>query len=432
MFTPSRLVIARQRRAMTVTDLAEATGISRKSLSSYENGHVEPTEETLRVLSTTLDVPGDYFAGPDLEPLDPRAVSFRSTSKRTQRELNTALAAGRFGVELMDWIDRVFELPVPNVPTLSDHDPAVAAEIVRARWGLGPRPVSNMIHLLEYHGVRILRLPMDCATVDAFSFELDGVPYMFLNNTKTPERSRFDAAHELGHLVLHSDHHDPSDSREDEEAANMFASAFLMPRESVLSKPLLHANARQIIQAKQIWNVSAMALVRRLKDLELLTDWRYREACINLARLGYKQGEPEGMEMTEDSLLLTKVVKNLRVERTPLASIASDLRLRPSEIRQFMHGLIPVIQVDRPSRRSIRPKAQEHSLRRVQLWILMRIKAGVGFNTAELYSQSIDRKILGSYKAHAIRFETGQGMKRVPPVSYDQRLGKKGLKSGRS
>lgn len=39
--------------------------------------------------------------------------------------------------------------------------------------------------------------------IDAFSLWRDDRPYIFLNTSKSAERSRFDAAHELGHLVLH-------------------------------------------------------------------------------------------------------------------------------------------------------------------------------------------------------------------------------------
>ena len=42
MLTPSRLVIARKRRGLTLTRLAELTGLSTRSISLYENGHQAP------------------------------------------------------------------------------------------------------------------------------------------------------------------------------------------------------------------------------------------------------------------------------------------------------------------------------------------------------------------------------------------------------
>jgi Zn-dependent peptidase ImmA (M78 family) len=50
-----------------------------------------------------------------------------------------------------------------------------------------------------------------------------------LNTFKSAERSRFDAAHELAHLVLHI-HGMTSGGRDIEREADMFASAFLINR----------------------------------------------------------------------------------------------------------------------------------------------------------------------------------------------------------
>ena len=54
MLTPSRLEVARKRRGLTLTRLAGLTGLSTRSLSLYENGHQEPSEETLLHLAEVL------------------------------------------------------------------------------------------------------------------------------------------------------------------------------------------------------------------------------------------------------------------------------------------------------------------------------------------------------------------------------------------
>jgi Zn-dependent peptidase ImmA (M78 family) len=78
--------------------------------------------------------------------------------------------------------------------------------MVRARWGLGQATIPNMIHLLEAHGVRVFSLASECAAVGTFSTHRGGCPLVLLNVGKSGERIRFDSAHELGHLVLHSEH----------------------------------------------------------------------------------------------------------------------------------------------------------------------------------------------------------------------------------
>src|SRR6266545_1152600 len=157
--------------------------------------------------------------------------------------------------------------PVPAHPRPGDGG--------RGRPGLlgsRRRAAGNLVRLLEAHGVRVDSLAADCAAVDAFSFVWRQTPYVLLNTSKTGERGRFDATHELGHLVLHSEHRVPH-GPDAEQEANRFAAAFLMPRASVLAQSLANAGIDRILTAKQTWRVAAMALTHRLHELDLLTDW---------------------------------------------------------------------------------------------------------------------------------------------------------------
>jgi hypothetical protein len=104
---------------------------------------------------------------------------------------------------------------------------------------------------------------------------------------------------------------------EAERQANEVASAFLMPRASVLGHMPSGAHVDQILRGKQIWNASAMALTYRMHDLGLLSDWQYRSTCAELSRLGYRSGEPQGMGQRETSQVLTKVFAALRSKSVP-------------------------------------------------------------------------------------------------------------------
>ena len=60
--------------------------------------------------------------------------------------------------------------------------------------------------MLEAAGVLVLRLPETSQSVDAFSAHLPTRPVVLLNPAKgDAARARFDAAHELAHLVMHFD-----------------------------------------------------------------------------------------------------------------------------------------------------------------------------------------------------------------------------------
>lgn len=337
MLTPSRLAVARKRRGLTLTRLAEFTGLSTRMLSLYENGHAEPSASTLSSLAGALGVRPDFLCASDVDEIPAAAVSFRALSKMTARQRDSALSDGRVALLINDWIEARFELPAADVPTLTGQDPEAAAEIVRARWGIGEQPVPNVLHLLEAHGIRIYSLTGENNELDAYSLYWHGQPFIFLSTGKTGERGRFDAAHELGHLVLHGEHQ-VLDRPAAEVEANRFAAAFLMPRASVLAQGLRHATADQIVLAKQTWNVAAMALTHRLHELDLLTEWGYRTACVQLSRMGYRRAEPRGIPR-ESSQLLGKVFRSARQHGETPATIAAVIGISAAELRAHVFGL---------------------------------------------------------------------------------------------
>ncbi|MEU6113796.1 XRE family transcriptional regulator [Streptomyces sp. NPDC047117] len=341
MLTSSRLILARKRRRMTLSRLSQESGVSVRSLTAFENGHKEPSTETLDLLASALSLPVSFFRASEVEEIEVDALSFRALSKMTALDRDAARSAGRLAIEINQWLEERFTLPAPDVPTLPHLGPEEAAERVRALWGLGEAPIPNMIHLLESHGVRVFSLAADCATVDAFSTRWKSkTPFIYLNLEKSGERGRFDAAHELGHLVLHAEHRIPH-GPEAEQEAQQFASAFLMPRAGILAQMLHNADARRILSAKKKWKVAAVALAYRLKDLNLLTEWVYRTTVKQLSQMGYRRGEPDGI-VRETSQLLGKVFAALRASDFPLAKMAEELGMNIDELNRHVFGLVPL------------------------------------------------------------------------------------------
>lgn len=338
MFQPERLTLARQRRGMNKTSLAKAISVTAATISAYEKGSSEPTPNTIGKLSDTLQFPIPFFFA-DLDHEVPvGSASFRALSRMTASQRDAALASGTLCVVLNDWIEKRFDLPEPDVPDLNPGilDPAGAATLVRTRWGLGESPIANVVHLLEAHGVRLFSLTDECREVDAFSFWRGDTPFMCLNTRKTAERSIFDAAHELGHLVLHRDHAAPR-GRLEERQADSFAANFLMPEPDVRSADLRNPDLIQLAKAKARWRVSAAALNYRLHELGIISDWHYRELCIEMSRLG------RNVELNplppEQSQILAKVLGFARQEGLGRAAIAKDLHLHVADLNALLLGL---------------------------------------------------------------------------------------------
>jgi len=336
-FNPKRLTLARRRRGLTKTKLAGLLGVEVRSITAYENDEFRPEPERLQKLACVLRFPEGFFLGDDLEEIAPDIVSFRSMSKMTSGQRDSALGAGAIALLLNDWIEARFDLPQAALPDLSqESSPEAAADTLRRLWGLGELPVKNMIHLLEAKGVRVFSLSLDTAQLDAFSMWHADTPFVFLNTKKSCEHSRFDAGHELGHLVLHR--HAGAKGQEAEREANAFASAFLMPRASVLANAPHMATVDQLIRHKTFWTTSVAALAYRLHDVALVTDWHYRMLCIEIAKRGYRKKEPNEAPR-ETSQVLAKIFAALREEAVTKTDIAATLAVHAEEIDQLVFGL---------------------------------------------------------------------------------------------
>jgi Zn-dependent peptidase ImmA (M78 family)/DNA-binding XRE family transcriptional regulator len=354
MFKASRLVVARKRRAMTKVRLAETAKLSLSSISKYENGVTIPDATSVEALARALRFPVEFFMGPDVEEPPIGAVSFRALSSMTAGKRDSAIAAAALAMELATSIDRKFALPAPNVPDLRGMPPDLAAEEVRSQWGAGTRPIRSMVHILEANGVRVFSIADVGEDVDAFSFTKDGEPFVFLSTAKSGERGRFDAAHELGHLVLHR--HGVPD-REAERQADTFASSFLMPKASVLAVSRRNPSVAELLELKLNWSVSVVAMAHRLHALGMISEWHYRTLCIEMAQRGYRKAEPNPITR-ETSQVLDKVFAALRSEGVTKTDVAKELRVHVADLEALVFGLVMVPLVGgAPADAKVSPKA---------------------------------------------------------------------------
>jgi|ERR1035441_390728 Zn-dependent peptidase ImmA (M78 family)/DNA-binding XRE family transcriptional regulator len=337
-FNPARLDLARRRRGLTKGQLAARAQLTTRALNMYQRDEMVPSADTIERLAAALEFPVAFLMRAETHEPSASAVSFRARSTMTMRQQHQAISAAAIAIELVEWIEARFDLPPPTIPRLRDIDPEIAAEQVRAEWGLGERRIGNMVHLLEQHGVRVFSLAEENEDIDAFSFWRDGVPYVFLNSMKSAERSRMDAAHELGHLVMHFWDDGPS-GRLAESEARTFGGAFLMSRRSVLADAPRGPSVAQILHAKKRWNVAAMALAYRMRTVGLLTEWQARMVFTEMTRRGYRAAEPEGIER-EASQVLAKVVDALRNEGVTQADIAHELAIPQHELQKLVFGLV--------------------------------------------------------------------------------------------
>jgi Zn-dependent peptidase ImmA (M78 family)/transcriptional regulator with XRE-family HTH domain len=324
-----RVRVARFLRELTQPQTVERmrAPITAAALSQIEAGRVRPALSTLEELSYALDVPvGFFFAQwPDTGTnSSPPPTYFRDLAATPAKRRKRASA---YAVLLSDLIaaaeDRV-RLPEVRLPdyTLSVDAPVAEMEdvaaAVRDEWNLALDPIPNVVKEIERRGVPVARLLLGFEDVDAFSVGFTRRPVVLLTADKSSyTRSRFDAAHELGHLLSHRH---PNDRRRlAEDQAHRFAAALLMPREVAVSELPRRANSSLwplLAQLKSQWGISMAALLYRAKTLRILPEADYVTAVRYMSTRGWRRTEPGDREMgpPESPLLLERLLRTLETE----------------------------------------------------------------------------------------------------------------------
>lgn len=335
-FEPTRLSVALRRRGITQRELGDQCGVTSQYISMFERGEKDPPSDMISKMSSILGFSESFFSGLPVEPISLDGVSFRSKRSMMSRTRDQGIGVGEIAANIVNVdLETRFRLPKADIPDLSEHSPEVAAAILRARWQLGYEPIQNMVHLLESRGVRTFWIHNDSPSLDAFMFWRGTTPFVMLNSLKNAgDRARFDAAHELGHLVLHR-LEKSLDSKKVEDEANDFASAFLLPREQFERECPDHPNFPLLYEMKRKWKVSVAAMIMRGSKLGIFTEWQTRQAYQTLNVRGERTREKIPI-IREQSRLHQMVFDSLKKNSIAPDSYARLLSLDVDEIIEMM------------------------------------------------------------------------------------------------
>jgi len=321
---------------MTKTELARRVGLTTPAITGFESRRFGASTETLRSVAQALEFPQSFFSAPEVDQLLMSDTTFRSLRSMTARLRDRALASGALASEVISpalW--QWFEPRSIEMPDLSGRRPSEAAEEVRRSWDLGEGPIHNMVHLLERQGAQVYWLDDPSQKVDAFSFWRDGAPYVFLNSAKgLGDRQRMNAAHELGHLLLHRHEPLPPD-RDLEKEAFGFAASLLLPTVQFAREAPRHVTLDHFVPLKMRWGVSISAMIVRCKGLGIFTQWQYEDAFKDLGRRGWRRLEPSPIEL-EESRLHVLVLNGLEQHRVSAAEFAAGIDLYPELLAELM------------------------------------------------------------------------------------------------
>jgi Zn-dependent peptidase ImmA (M78 family) len=184
--------------------------------------------------------------------------------------------------------------------------------------------------LIEAAGGIVVLCRFGTTLLDGISFRSEGLPPLFfMNRDVGGDRFRFSLTHELGHMIMHSI---PEDEEKMEDEAHRFAASFLMP--AVEIRPYL-ANIKlsALSRVKSYWKVSIKALIKRARDLKLMTDNQYRWLNVQYAK-SFGAGEPIPIDVEKPSLLRSMVEYHLRELHYTIQELAAFLSVNKDDLER--------------------------------------------------------------------------------------------------
>ena len=324
-FRGEQLKKARLLRGLTLTELATQTGISKQSLSLYENNGNRPEYERGMKIANALNVPYEFFLQEDSYSTYTETIYFRSLASAAKMSRTVQSLKLEYVAKIYEVLAEYVDFPVLNLPKIefwgndNEFDElGNAAELkeieriamqTRAYWDLGTDPIPNLQFALEKNGLIVTGFNTNESKIDAFSQRTlltthgNDRSEMFLiavdQGTKPLGRIRFDLAHELGHVLLHPwseglDMIPKEEFKHREAQANMFAGAFLMPADSFSKDVQVYpTDLKYYLWLKQKWRVSVAAMVYRSRQLGIITPNQHQYMMRQISKNGWRKQEPD-------------------------------------------------------------------------------------------------------------------------------------------
>ena len=353
VFDPARLTQARVLAGFTKQALAGVLDVSPAAVGQYEAGIITPRPDHLETLASRLGVPVAFFAaGRPHARLDASMAHFRSLRSTRVGQRAKAVAFVEQLWELAHALELRVELPAADLsitdfpPEPHDRSPAApaapeaTARQLRRHWGIGPGPLRHLVRTMEMHGIIVALLPFaaddEVARVDAFSTSRLLRPLVILTPDRANDvyRHRFTAAHELGHLLLHTDAH-PGDVEQEREA-DRFAAEFLTPAAEIGPELPTRLRIAAFEPLSRRWGVALDSLIRRTRELGITSEVSARRGYQRIQQLktaGLLRAEPITAYPGETPTLLCSAFELAEQHGLTLAELASELAWPVTTVR---------------------------------------------------------------------------------------------------
>ncbi len=337
-------------RGLSQEQLAKQLDITRQAISNCEKNNINLNINNLLKMSEALELPLSFFYKSPVDDNE-QIIFFRSKDipKKTRDQLKEEINV--FDKEIVRYFENYIQFPTINLPNLKEilgeevcnykkETIIKACKEIRKYWNIGDKPIDNLAYLLQLNGFIISKQYINQNKTDGFSQRIGDKSYIFVSaNKECAVRTRFDLAHELGHLVLHNRlGKEDVEEKVIEKDADFFASEFLYPSDVFLNEIQDYSiGFDRFIELKEKWKISIQAIVRKCKDLELISDDKYIYFQKRISYNKWRKNEPLDNRIVAEEPRLFEDIIELLLENSVITKkdILMDISLEKKDIIKY-------------------------------------------------------------------------------------------------
>jgi Zn-dependent peptidase ImmA (M78 family) len=337
-------------RKLTQAAAAEVAGVSATTVSKWRSGDQAPESAALERLAAGTGVTAEWYTRPVAASTS--TPLFRSNASAHVAARNMLSARVELTQDVAIAFSEFVDFAPVNIPnhSIEDLDQLSSAEIesaaceCRDAWRLGRGAIQDLALAAESAGVIVVREQTGVPGIEGLSAwsRVLQRPLILLSADKANAyRSRFDLAHELGHIVLHRKIVRSVDNvrfNEIERQAHAFAGALLLPAETFAQEVRTPVALDDLLLLKRRWGVSVAAIIKRLHALKII-DGDGEQALFKRrsARWGAKSEPGDDDRAPEVPRMFARTVQLLVTEGVmPLETIPRHLGLSSLDVAMIV------------------------------------------------------------------------------------------------
>lgn len=280
--------------------LADLCGLTKMSISHYEQGKREPENmEIINRICEVLDISVSTLIKDQYTGLNIKYGEFRKNTKLSKKDEMCI----KYQIE--DYLTRFYNIldilgegniePSPrcSILELSNDIENDAYKLRKHLYFPIKGPIGNLINHLEDIGIIVVLVDVDNDNFSGINGTINNRPYIAVNKNMTPTRIRFTLVHELVHLMFVWPKN--LDQKETEKICNKIAGAFLFSKESAIRELGIRrysvSISRDMIDVCEEYQISFAALIKRAELCGIITKKIYKDFCIRINKNGLNKKE---------------------------------------------------------------------------------------------------------------------------------------------